>query len=577
MKTITSPRSRFANVLATAAALGVSASLAGTSSILTDLELSLVTDTSGSVSSAEYDLQMDGYAAAFRNPVVHSAISSGARGSIAVNLILFDSNASVGLPWTILTGASDANAFADLLDNLARPSSGGTNPASGIDLATSEIFGNNIESTRQVIDVSGDGDGFSSTDAAARDAALAAGVDAINGLPILDGSTSLEDYYRNYIQGGADSFVLPANSFADFEAAILDKLSREIGGDTGVTGHLISSTLRSTSITTARTVTRDVGGRLYKMRAGLRSEPVIHAEPAPSSSKGGMAKGGMPTSPITHSHICRWEVYGQVFYSTEDLDAQYTSMPIGSVNVRRLLQADTSVDVFGGTVGFDYDFNDTWTAGFAVSGAQSDVDMNLVGTSDIDTLALIPYVSYHRDLNGMGFYADLLYAYGMNDYDTRRLPAGAVGSTEGEFNNFEFNTGLVMRSGQVSHGPYAQVRYLDGDIDGYTEVGPGAAVFPDSDYESLATQLGYQGSYVVQMGSGVLVPQARVAWEHEFEADQGNFAGVPLGTLDEDLAVLGAGIGYFMNCGWNILLDYEARLGDESQSHYVGLKAGVEF
>ena len=128
-------------------------------------------------------------------------------------------------------------------------------------------------------------------------------------------------------------------------------------------------------------------------------------------------------------------------------------------------------------------------------------------------------------------------------------------------------------------------RVYYGNIGGYNgqvfldlpEVGPGAAVFPDSDYESLATQLGYQASYVMQMGSGVLVPQVRAAWEHEFEADQGNFAGIPVGQLDEDLAVLGAGVGYYMNCGWNVVLDYEARLGEESQSHYVGLKAGVEF
>lgn len=46
---------------------------------------------------------------------------------------------------------------------------------------------NGFESTRQVIDVSGDGadnDSFSFSGAGGRDAALAAGVDAVNGLPI---------------------------------------------------------------------------------------------------------------------------------------------------------------------------------------------------------------------------------------------------------------------------------------------------------------------------------------------------------------------------------------------------------
>ena len=79
------------------------------------------------------------------------------------------------------------------------------------------------------------------------------------------------------------------------------------------------------------------------------------------------------------------------------------------------------------------------------------------------------------------------------------------------------------------------------------------------------------------MGSGTFVPQARAAWEHEFEDDLGTVAGLPQGVLDEDLAVLGLGVGYFMNCGWNVILDYEARLGSESQSHFVGLKGGIEF
>ena len=60
-------------------------------------------------------------------------------------------------------------------------------------------------------------------------------------------------------------------------------------------------------------------------------------------------------------------------------------------------------------------------------------------------------------------------------------------------------------------------------------------------------------------------------------SDQGHLGAIPLGELDEDLAVLGAGVGYYMNCGWNVVLDYEGRLGSNSTSNYVSLKAGIEF
>lgn len=556
-------------------------SIARGQDIFVDLELSLVTDVSGSVDQTEFNLQMEGYETAFRSPLLHSAIQAGSYGQIAVNLIFFDDTAEIGLDWAVISNATEANAFADLIAGLTNPTSGGTNPASGINLATSSIFGNNITSTRQVIDVSGDGAGSSSTDAAARDNALAAGVDAINGLPILGGSTTLEQYYIDYIQGGDGSFTLPADDFATFQAAVLEKLEREIRGEVafGETPRIMTSTLRLTSISVTRTATRDVGDRLFRMRSGVRTEPVVTTQPAPYSSKGGMAKGGMAKEPIVITTTCPWEVYGQIFYADEDLDAQYRTVRVPGANfaVRQLIQADTSIEIFGGVVGFDYDFNENLTAGFAISASRANADMRLVGSADIDNVTLMPYISYYRPMGNMAFYADLLYGYGINDYDTYRLPAGVAGSTEGNSHTVEFNTGVNFKAGRFVHGPLAQVRWIDGDIDGYTEIGPGSVTYPDADYKSLATQLGYQVSYQAPMGSGTLVPQARIAWEHEFEDSQSTVAGVPLGQLDEDLAVAGAGVGYFMPCGWNVVLDYEGRFGSELQSHYVGMKVGKEF
>lgn len=167
----------------------------------------------------------------------------------------------------------------------------------------------------------------------------------------------------------------------------------------------------------------------------------------------------------------------------------------------------------------------------------------------------------------------------MNEYDTRRLSGGgiATGSPDGDFHQIELTTGLNYASGSLIHGPYASLRWLDGSIDGYTEAGPGAAIYPSADFESLATNLGYQVSYPMQLAGGVLVPQARAAWEHEFETDATGAFGLPGGAVDDDLAILGTGLGYYLNSGWNVALDYEARLGSENQSHYVGLKAGYEF
>jgi outer membrane autotransporter protein len=239
------------------------------------------------------------------------------------------------------------------------------------------------------------------------------------------------------------------------------------------------------------------------------------------------------------------------------------------------------VDIFGGSAGFEYRFNERWSTGFALAASSTDVDMTFVGNSDIDTIALVPYVSYYQAnaFAGADLYADAMYVYGMNEYDINRISGGGIasGSPDGDYHQIEVTSGLNFRAGTLVHGPYASLRWMDGTIDSYTETGPGAAAFPSSDYESLATNLGYQVSYPIQMSGGVLVPQGRAAWEHEFEDQQNAAFGLPGGEIDEDIAVLGAGLGYYMTSHWNVVLDYEARLGSENQSHYVGLKAGYEF
>ncbi len=533
-----------------------------------DLQLALVVDVSGSVDDSEYALQMDGYAAAFENPLLHSAISGGATGQIAVNLIQFSSSAAESIPWTVISNSATSTAFAAEIRAAARLFSGGTNIDSGIELATTLITTNTF-SGRSVIDVSGDGSGASG---AARDAALAAGINTINGIVISDSGGFLLDHFTNFVIS-PDGFVEEAVTFEDFEPSVLRKLQREITGQIGDSGRIISASLHTSSITLGRTMTRDVGGRLFRMRTGVRPEgTTVTQPPPPMDSKGGMAKGAV--EPITTTYVPQWEVWGQIFYSNDNQDARYQSIQAGAA--RRLLQAKTDTEIFGGTVGAEYRFGGSYTAGLALSAAEADVTMRNVGTADVDSIALIPYFSYYRPdvFPGGDFYADALYAYSWNDYDSSRDP-GFKGSTDGNSHQIELNAGLNLRGGPVVHGPYAQFRWLDGEVDGYRD--SGGLIYTDSDYESVATQLGYQVSYPIAIQGGTVVPQARVAWEHEFEADQGSVGGIPLGEVDEDLAVLGAGVGVFFRNGWNGILDYEARLGGDNENHYVGLKVGKEF
>ena len=199
--------------------------------VAVDLELQLLVDVLGSVSASEFNLQRDGYIQAFRDSGIISAIENGTIGSIAVQLIYWSSGSggqAIGVDWTEIFDSASSNAFADAVMAAGRPFSGGTEPSAAINFGAPLFNDNGFEGSRLVMDVSGDGTGNAANTQAARDAALAGGVDAINGLAI--GGQGIEDWYLANIVGGAGGFVIGAATFEDFAAAIQTKLGREIIG-----------------------------------------------------------------------------------------------------------------------------------------------------------------------------------------------------------------------------------------------------------------------------------------------------------------------------------------------------------
>lgn len=197
------------------------------------LELVLAIDVSGSVNNSEYILQRDGYVQAFQSATVQNAIFGSTLGSIAVTLVQWSSSnqqvQSVG--WTLVSNATESNAFAAAIAGISRAYANATGIADAI-LFSTGLFANNFTGTRNVIDISGDGEENERTNAfllAARNAAVTAGI-TINGLPI-GGGAALNNFYTNFVIGGPGAFSMPSASFAEFAVAIQDKLVKEIVGE----------------------------------------------------------------------------------------------------------------------------------------------------------------------------------------------------------------------------------------------------------------------------------------------------------------------------------------------------------
>jgi hypothetical protein len=207
-----------------------------------DLALVLVDDVSGSINDQEFEIQKQGYLAAFSDPKVVAAIQGGALGQILVAYVEFASDFQVRtvLRWTIVKDAASARAFAQAMRDAPRSFRGRTSISAGIDEAMKLLADLPVTADRRVIDVCGDGtNNLGRPVSEARDDAAKHGV-VINGLALANESDTpwlyahthppggLGNYYRENVTVGPGSFVIEINNYESFAEAIKRKLIQEI-------------------------------------------------------------------------------------------------------------------------------------------------------------------------------------------------------------------------------------------------------------------------------------------------------------------------------------------------------------
>ena len=201
------------------------------------IELVLAVDTSLSVDDDEFALQMQGIARAFRTPEIIALI--GQRRGVAVTLFQWSSEVDPRfvIPWRLLHEPASVLAFADQVEQAARePSRGFTAMGRAIDFAIELIANNPVAGQELKIDVSADGrNNTGPLPTAARKRASALGI-AINGLPILVDTYSLDTYFREKVIAGPGAFVEIATDYDDFARVFLRKLRRELTSFVSRTG-----------------------------------------------------------------------------------------------------------------------------------------------------------------------------------------------------------------------------------------------------------------------------------------------------------------------------------------------------
>ncbi len=206
-------------------ALGLAVCLASPAGAC-DLALLFAVDVSGSVSRDEFRIQSDGLAAALRDGLVAEALI---KAEARVGLIQWSgiSRQEVTIPWVTIDSDAALEALAVRIE---------TDPRRWRDYSTAigealtigaAQFADVAQCKRRVIDVSGDGSSNEGVEPRDRHPALRAAGITVNAVVIEGSEPDLDVYFWENVITGEGAFLVTAQGFSEYPAAIRRKLIRE--------------------------------------------------------------------------------------------------------------------------------------------------------------------------------------------------------------------------------------------------------------------------------------------------------------------------------------------------------------
>lgn len=225
------------------------------------------------------------------------------------------------------------------------------------------------------------------------------------------------------------------------------------------------------------------------------------------------------------------------------------------------------------------------------------------GIIDADWYSLSAFGSFQ--LPETGLYADLSAGFGLAAYEversvvfqesTRTVPQTPV-RTRARPDAYDVQVsgtlGYDFSPGAATFGPYGRIVYVLSELESYTErstSGLGMKVDGQT-RDSLVTVVGARASYALSLPFGVLIPQVRAEWEHEYARDAqvahtrfeldaaGSEFRVRGESPDRDYANLGGSLLWVLPNGWLPFVDYQTLAGYEDlERHSVTIGLRKEF
>jgi outer membrane autotransporter protein len=239
----------------------------------------------------------------------------------------------------------------------------------------------------------------------------------------------------------------------------------------------------------------------------------------------------------------------------------------------------------GVTAGADYRFTDNLILGLAFNYLQTDAKMN----SSLGDLATRGYGGLLYGTYYLGaFYVDASGGFTWNNYDTNRniVYAGmippitvvdrtAAGSADGQQYTANVGVGYDLALAGFTITPFGRMEYKNLATESFTESGALGLdlMIRGQRVQSLRSALGMQVGHSFSVPFGVLVPQVRGEWLHEYKNGSrsitATFVNDPFGTTffiptdtpSRNFASLSAGISAVFAGGFSAFVNYETFLG----------------
>lgn len=189
----------------------------------------------------------------------------------------------------------------------------------------------------------------------------------------------------------------------------------------------------------------------------------------------------------------------------------------------------------GLTFGADYRLGDTYVMGIAGGyGKSRSIFDDNGGRLDAQHTSVALYGSYFTDR----YHVDWQAGFGHNSYDLGRSIAyessstsvgcaggvcltDSAGSTGAREYSFSTSTGMDFHRDAFAFGPTFELDYKQVAVNGFTESGPSGLdlAFGGITSSSLVAKAGGYTSYAIKTSFGVILPQVRASYIHEFLND----------------------------------------------------------